>query len=1299
MDKKLYWEADKEADKETDKRADKEADKQIESREDNFSPYYLNVNTNKAKDAGYMNHHLKNSAKLADHLNEKSKSSGGDKESGEEYQGWLEVENGIYFNHDSRNPKGGIKNYTPTMLPLNRVASSKIERPRAFYASGGKGIRSELFAQTTEAEYERFLSDDDEISNHSIALDNYDYFLRNNDEIRVNLARVVLAKLDLDRDSKKTLEDILNGQEWKNASGEEVFNELKNRLRKRDLELNDKYMPIFQLLNKAEGIDKKYKRFKEERLKAQNNVIEKLKQDRLLLKHFEDNVTISKVEDGLFKLTPLLKDERFKGLPLERALEIIREEGEVALAKEEEKEKEKVLYANIANDILAISNDKRSFIFLDTHTTIEKIESEYEELAWFNGSHKRAITDATSAIEQWAFHSKGYPASLLGAVADEKFFKEKIIGNTQDATKIKEVDKLLASYEENLMKSLDGIVNEAHKKQFIENFKKRVQNNKELYEDIYNPEEDKFNPQREYHLWDSLADHDKSINILRDTLYIELMAYQDTQENGNLKKFNQYFTHRLEGEILSISTNQEIYDLKPTIDEVNDTYNAILMIEKMSRGEISKKEADKIFSSPLFLDSMVLDAKEIDGLKEFSSDLAEHAKILKSKEIFGTPNEEELQKSIQEMHYLNFSKAIIAKLTPDRNEKSKVVRIGQFLNRNLIQHTKLLHSMQECMKTALNPTTNVETIPSLSKGCIEKLREGYDNEAKELSQNVNQQKGWLGVSFLGFLEQVMPNLAKARRDNLHKLIDEMKEKINQDILYVNSSKNENERMARMMNIQNKENRVASFTVSSSHATELGDEIDRESLALSVMQSHKKPHSLIFEKAYPTSEILNNANPTPLNDSDKLEIAKLKKELSLLMERVKSQKNELLEIVDREGRYPEQMAKIKALQGQYVEHLKKIKQDGHLMSESEKMTLLNQSKQLSDSLNREKRLLIDTIEKENRYPDIAQSIAINNQKVKDAISQYRALEKKLDNTSAKKSISRIVHNSKKDRTEIDLQELSSEEILSSIKAINEIKTTIDKQIIDGFTHNISQKEIELLKRDRDKAKRTLELLHKEALLDKKIFANALSESLSREYHIHIDEDTILRNLTHNGLGGDGINHIIQQSKELPTNKRRAIRSLVYDLNVGYKELNASGEHGLAIDSKYSNNISVLLQSVSRSTLFDTLKESNDTYVTIDAMGDKKSNIKSATSELGYFLSYIDTLERKIENEKSEAQREEYRIELSKMIEVGEDIYGDMGVSFSQYRDIAIKQSHRHNDDREVNTQMQQQTTEHYRKSYI
>jgi hypothetical protein len=74
-------------------------------------------------------------------------------------------------------------------------------------------------------------------------VDNYDFFLNNIDNIRVNLARVMLAKLDIDLNSKKTLEDILNSKEWKEASSQEIFYELKNRLRATGREKEQSYSP------------------------------------------------------------------------------------------------------------------------------------------------------------------------------------------------------------------------------------------------------------------------------------------------------------------------------------------------------------------------------------------------------------------------------------------------------------------------------------------------------------------------------------------------------------------------------------------------------------------------------------------------------------------------------------------------------------------------------------------------------------------------------------------------------------------------------------------------------------------------------------------------------------------------------------------------------------------------------------------------------------------------------------------------------------------------------------------------
>jgi hypothetical protein len=159
-------------------------------------------------------------------------------------------DNQEYFQHKSRvsTLQSNLKNHTPYRFAFNSIAVKKLKSDNTLLGDSQRlfarrGIRPSLVAQTVEPDSERFFSDYNLLSNSSIMVDNYDFFLNNIDNIRVNLARVMLAKLDIDLNSKKTLEDILNSKEWKEASSQEIFYELKNRLRATGREKEQSYSP------------------------------------------------------------------------------------------------------------------------------------------------------------------------------------------------------------------------------------------------------------------------------------------------------------------------------------------------------------------------------------------------------------------------------------------------------------------------------------------------------------------------------------------------------------------------------------------------------------------------------------------------------------------------------------------------------------------------------------------------------------------------------------------------------------------------------------------------------------------------------------------------------------------------------------------------------------------------------------------------------------------------------------------------------------------------------------------------
>jgi hypothetical protein len=124
---------------------------------------------------------------------------------------------------------------------------------------------------------------------------------------------------------------------------------------------------------------------------------------------------------------------------------------------------------------------------------------------------------------------------------------------------------------------------------FIEELKTTLQRHREHFEHIYDPTKDSFNPQRQYMPFESVKMHDMAGNVLREALYVEMMR----QNNQGL--YNELFTKESEEKLITTPLDEEINNLKPRVDEVNDIFNAINAVEKITTGELSKKEADTLF--------------------------------------------------------------------------------------------------------------------------------------------------------------------------------------------------------------------------------------------------------------------------------------------------------------------------------------------------------------------------------------------------------------------------------------------------------------------------------------------------------------------------------------------------------------------------------------------------------------------------------------------------------------------------------------------------------------------------------
>ena len=97
-----------------------------------------------------------------------------------------------------------------------------------------KGISTapQIVPETLESDKSRFTTTH-ELTNDAVKADNYQYFLRNAGAIKTNIARVLLAKIDADRNLRDTFSDFFNNAEkWANTAPDVIIAEAENRLRK-----------------------------------------------------------------------------------------------------------------------------------------------------------------------------------------------------------------------------------------------------------------------------------------------------------------------------------------------------------------------------------------------------------------------------------------------------------------------------------------------------------------------------------------------------------------------------------------------------------------------------------------------------------------------------------------------------------------------------------------------------------------------------------------------------------------------------------------------------------------------------------------------------------------------------------------------------------------------------------------------------------------------------------------------------------------------------------------------------------
>ncbi|MBN2900054.1 MAG: hypothetical protein JXO44_14910, partial [Clostridia bacterium] len=310
-------------------------------------------------------------------------------------------------------------------------------------------------------------------------------------------------------------------------------------------------------------------------------------------------------------------------------------------------------------------------------------------------------------------------------------------------------------------------------------------------------------------------------------------------------------------------------------------------------------------------------------------------------------------------------------------------------------------------------------------------------------------------------------------------------------------------------------------------------------------------------------------------------------------------------------------------------------------------------------------------------------AVENRE-KELMEQLRAV-----NQGVKDRSPAITQNTGKNRTEVKLDNVKGKGLLTTIVFLGAIKNEIDDALHKGrLSGELSKKQINRYMRDREKAVKGINELQRRAVVEPDLLASALSESFSKRYNIAIDTKILKENIGEGGLNSKAINLILDNADHLSRTQRLKMRSELFDMNAGFTALSKGG----IADSKYANSVSSLLGTIKESELFDIFKNNNDTYVSMDNMGDGMTHIRSMQGEVGRYIEKMDHLTSMISTENNSELKSKMREELSELVDLGKSFHDNNGINFSEYEEIVTKQAHSNNDLQTVNSAILQKSTE-------
>ena len=1118
-----------------------------------------------------------------------------------------------------------------------------------------------FFAQTKEKDSNRFLTDENTLTNEAVKMDNYEYFLDNSGAIKSNLAKTLLAKMDLDRDIKGTLSDLLEADgKWNNADPDVIFGELKNRLRNTGVIHQEEYDVILKTFAHIDRIEKKHADYIKVRQKTAVDILDNFdKQINAIIGEVENSDSETQSRDFAL-LSKFFKEE--DKLPLMGMHEPEADDNigdlitkRIAFHKTSDENgtiDPSKTYPAYLDDMSALL-EKNSSLLLKSPTELKALIQNFEQQKeGYVSEHNKNLGFATEIMDRFNFRSKFYPVATLARWADEEYLLANHVNPaTKEAITLKDIDSDMdLAIMDVLANRADVALTEDLISSIKSDLKRVISQNKEAIAPIYDPEKDTSDKQRQYRPFESQHYNEDAHNILRDGLYLSLFKNGVgvvPNENGVMKStYSDFFDVKKENEVVCSAFQENVREFRPNIDEVTDLANIVNAINKTASATIDDDSFDSLIDSPLFENNCLgYTRDDFKAIKSYGKDVARVAEQMKETDIYGTPEDKELRVSIQEMVYIESANREISKLY-----KNRMTNGFYFL-----QNNKALRNLETCMESARNPTTSVETVASIGKGCFQKMKDEYDQLAKEANSALsNPQSGWAGMTFLGAMLLINSPLASASADRIRRLEAEVASRSNEDTSYVLNSADKLQKSARFMNLEAESVGIGSYIVKETFKDKLISEAEGEHTVREIISSsgNKLPDDMriidksellaVFAEAgRADSKALLRAKKELLEDSEllkKLEISLTGKKIDLFA--TEDEKNQIKNIYDSIDSYESVLSaeSNKSLPNT----LSIIELKDKIDAEKVKLISLRESVLSREDIDNTPP---DILEISKNIKSLTNNIDDNEKIITSEELRKNRLSQSLPFTLSDKSLNLSeVKLDPNDSFEVKMQK--SEKRNAIIIALGSYRDTLNKKL-NRFDNSISQAELKAISQQVERIDRVIPILHREALADSSNLGDAIRSDILDKYHFEISDD-IVESIQRNGLNDENIASIMEQAKvlraeeKLSAHKENGLFRGLVGTQSAVNMLNPS--YGKISYEKGANNISSFVKKFSHGGsdgLGKLLKDTNNYYATSSVSMDGNAIVSGGKGRIGMFLKELEDAE--------ETQDYKKMIQLSQQLE--------------------------------------------------